>query len=96
MKELEPDCTLSRAADVLHREIADETVLVNLEEGRYYALNETGSAIWSLLEEPILAADLRDRLLDQYEVDADQLWQELSLLVGELVQLQLVEVVAPE
>ena len=38
------------APDVFSREFDDELVLLDLRGGEYYALNQTGTALWSLIE----------------------------------------------
>ena len=45
----EPGYTAS--PDVVSREVAGEAVLLNLESGLYFGLNEVGSAIWQALDE---------------------------------------------
>ncbi len=42
----------------------DELVVINLESGKYYSVNSTGSAIWSLMEAGWSPADAARHLLD--------------------------------
>lgn len=58
---------LRRREDVVHREIADGAVLLDLRDGSYFELNEMGSTIWQLIEdveEPDIVAAVRDRYAD--------------------------------
>jgi Coenzyme PQQ synthesis protein D (PqqD) len=66
---IESDTRLRRNPQVVYRELADEGgVLLHLETAQYHGVNETGLAIWELLDgERTVAdvvADLRVRLDD--------------------------------
>jgi hypothetical protein len=39
--------------------------------GSYYGLKSAGKAIWDLIEEPRRVDDVCDRLLEDFEVEAD-------------------------
>ena len=71
----------ARAATVLARRVAGETVLVPLDSraddpeykgARLYVLNETGEYLWSLLETPRNAADLARNLTLAFETAEDR------------------------
>ena len=49
MSEISRESKVARNAEVLHREVEGETVLLDAESGTYYTLNETGSAIWEMI-----------------------------------------------
>lgn len=81
------------AKDVLIQEIDGESALLDLKSGRYFGLDEVGTRMWSLLsgEETVQAA--YERLLEEYEVDASTLKEELDALLGKLLDRGLIEVV---
>lgn len=55
--------TISRSDRAVHRELADGAgVLLHLDSGAYYSLNEVALTIWSFLEEPVPFEDLLERL----------------------------------
>jgi len=71
----------TRAATVLARRVAGETVLVPLDSraddpeykgARLYVLNETGEFLWALLETPRNAADLARNLTLEFETAEDR------------------------
>ena len=47
-----------------------EKVMMNLQKGQYFALNDVGSRIWDIIQKAITAKDIINTLLDEYEVDA--------------------------
>ena len=78
----------------LSAEIEGETVVLNFEDGMYYALDSVGAFIWSLVQSPCRVSDIRDRILDEYDVGQDRCEADLIHLLAELQRLSLVEVKA--
>jgi hypothetical protein len=77
---------LRPAPDVLFRDLGDEAVLLDLKSGTYFGLNAVGSRIWQLIAAPAPLGTVRDRLLAEYDVEADQAWRDIQTLVGELLR----------
>ena len=84
------------AGHVLHHELEGESVLLNVENGSYYGLNETGTLIWSLLDQAKDLGAVQDRLKSDYEVDAETIWDDLTGLIGEMLDRNLVRVVGSD
>ena len=66
----------ARNPDFVFRKIADEVILVPVRStgnpmGSVYTLNEVGAAIWDLLDGKNGAEEVRDRLVEQFEVTPD-------------------------
>lgn len=78
-------------ADILIRELDGESVILNLKSERYFGLDEVGTRIWVTLStsESIQAA--YENLLSEYEVDGEQLRQDMQNLIEQLVEHGLVE-----
>lgn len=83
------DCngTIQRAADLIGAESADETILVNLKNGRFFGLGTTGALIWQYLENPCTASGIAARLGAAFHIGPDvvrpDLDQFLASLAGE-------------
>jgi len=45
---------------VVHESFDDETVIVNLDNGAYYSLNETGRSVWIMLGSGMSVAEIMD------------------------------------
>lgn len=75
---------------VIYRELAGEVVLLNLQSGVYYGLDEVGSRVWQLLTQSRGVDDVCATLLDEYDVSAEALRADVERLVGELSEKGLV------
>jgi len=73
-------------------DLDDEAVILNLNSGVYYGLDAVGARIWSLIQEPRTVNDIRDTLLEEYEVDAGRCERDLLALLRELADQGLIEV----
>jgi hypothetical protein len=80
-------------AGVLAREIGGEMVLLDVEAGIYFGLNEVGTRIWSLLAEGATLGEVEERLLGELEVDRETLETDLRGLVRDLTAQGLIDVV---
>src|SRR5262245_58310049 len=56
---------------VCARVLDGETILLNLNTGAYFKLNETGTQIWSLLAQGRALADIRQELRAQFDAQPD-------------------------
>ncbi len=81
--------------DILCRELAGESVLLDLKNQRYYGLDEVGTRIWQLLGEGGRADDIARAMLDEFEVPEPQLRSELSDFLHQLADAGLIELREP-
>jgi len=61
-----------RKDGLLVSELGKEVVMMDIDNGNYIGLNETGKAIWDMIDEPVKVSDLVDKLLAQYNIDKEQ------------------------
>lgn len=73
-------------------DLAGEAVILHLNSGTYYGLNAVGARIWSLVQAPMTVNDLRDALLQEYDVGPERCERELLTLLEELAAQGLIEV----
>ena len=69
-----------------------ESVLLNLEAEIYYGLDETGTRMWQLLTTAPNIENAYEQLLAEFDVEAELLRQNLSELLGRLVDKGLLRV----
>lgn len=81
-------------SQVLYRELGDETVLLDPHSGVYYGLDAVGTRLWTLLTETPRVAAVYDRLMEEFEVAPDRLWQDLTGFLAELEEKGLIHVEA--
>ena len=70
---------------VIARELDTETVLLNLETGVYFGLDEVGSDMWRAIRATMTLGDAVSRVQAQYEADPDTVRGDLLKLAGELL-----------
>ncbi len=73
-------------------DLAGEVAILNLKNGVYYGLNPTGARIWNIIQEPKSAQEVRDIIVNEYQVEPEQCEQDLFKLLGELATEGLIEV----
>lgn len=83
------DTRVTVPSGVMFRDLDGEAVLLELQTGRYYGLNETGTRMWLLLLEHGRLAPALDALLREYEVLESQLRGELLGFVEMLASRRL-------
>jgi hypothetical protein len=71
---------------VLVRLLDKEAVLLNLESERYFGLDETGTRMWELTTAAPTIQTAYEQLLDEYDVEADTLRENLSELLDKLTE----------
>ncbi len=81
---------------ILFQELEGEAVLLNLENERYYGLDDVGTRIWQLLAEQgdVLAAF--ERLRNEYDVEEDVLRRDLAQWIAKLAEAGLLKVASLE
>lgn len=72
--------------------LGGEEVVLSLDTGIYYGLNEVGTRIWALLAEPRTLAEVCDILETEYDVDRSVLEADAADLLQSLDEEGLVEV----
>jgi len=85
-EEISKDSIIKQTDDIVASEIDGETVMMSIENGRYYGLDLIGSHIWDLIKSPIKVADLINTLLEKYDVDGDTCQRDVLAFLNDLNQ----------
>lgn len=83
---------ISRTQDILFDKVGEEVVMLNLDKGRYHALDEIGGEIWELIAEPIQIADLVDCLQSKFDVPAEDCLHDVMAYIADLQERDLLEI----
>ena len=67
-----------------------ETVLLDVNSGHYFGLNEVGSRIIELVGDPTTVGEVVQVMLKEYDVDADRLEQDVSSFIQQMVDRKLI------
>ena len=72
----------------------DEVVILSVERGSYFGLDEIGSEIWHRLETPVRVEALCDALVAKYDADRSIIERDVLALLERLVAEGLITVAA--
>ncbi len=78
--------------DQVSCDLAGEAVILNVKAGVYYGLNSLGNRVWELMEEPVSVREIRDAILNQYDVDQALCEKDLLDLLQDLAGEGLIEI----
>lgn len=97
-RTLSLDAICAPSADIVARDFDGELIIVPLVDGvgdmedKLYTMNETGRAIWDLLDGARTLRQVAGHLKSEYDASADELEQEVLALAAELARLGIVVV----
>jgi hypothetical protein len=72
--------------------LGDESAILNMKNSVYYGLDAVGTRVWSLLGQPRSIGQLRDTILDEYDVEARVCERDLLTLLEQLRNEGLIDV----
>lgn len=81
--------------DTLDRVLDGELVLLNVQSGNYYSIDEIGTTMWEALISSDCIGDAIDRVGESYDVSREQIERDVIRLVAELRGEGLVEISPP-
>ncbi|HKP34746.1 MAG TPA: PqqD family protein [Sphingomicrobium sp.] len=79
-----------RAVELLEAELGDELVALEPNAGECFGFNTVATSVWRQLAQPKSFAELRDALLEEYDVKPEQCTRELKELLDDLASRGLV------
>jgi hypothetical protein len=90
--ELRPTSVVVRSPDQVSGDLDGRVVLLSIENGEYYNMEEVGSRIWALLENPLTVAALVERLLEEFDVERERCEREALAFLEQLRKDRLLRV----
>jgi hypothetical protein len=78
------DTVVQRGTECVEARMGEQTVMMSIAQGKYFAVEETAQRIWELIGEPTPARDLSAALQAEYDVTADQCEAELLAFLSDL------------
>jgi hypothetical protein len=82
--------TVSASPDQLSTNLGNDSVILKLQAGTCFGVNNVGTAIWNYLQQPRHVTDVIAYIVDKYEVSADQAEVEILSFLQSLVDKGLV------
>jgi hypothetical protein len=87
------ESTVASTSRQVAADLGEEIILLHLENGNYYGLENVGARIWRLLEKPTKVREIERILLEEYDIEPDRCHEEVSQLLSDLIENGLVEVI---
>ncbi len=92
-KTISLDTRVVASKEQASADLGDEAAILNLKSGVYYGLDAVGARIWNLIQTPRTVREVRDTLLEEYDVEADRCGNDLINLLKELAEHDLIDVI---
>ena len=87
------DLEITVSDGVLFQELAGELVLLSMETGEYFSLNEVGAKIWVLITSDWSIPDILESFMNQFDASEDQLTGDIEMFLKHLLGHKLISVV---
>ena len=84
---------IQRNASMITSNLDGEIVMMSVENGEYYGLDEIGTRIWELLEKPIVIDSLIHCLTLEFEVEREECEQDTLDFLKDLFARNLITLV---
>lgn len=89
---MKPSLLLRASNEAIGQEVRGETVILDLASEEYFSLDEVGTRVWQLMQNPVSLESLKAQLLQEFDVEEATLESDLNELVEVLVGEGLVTV----
>ncbi len=75
---------------VIMKVIGDDAVILDLDAGKYYGLNEVGAEIWKLIQADSTLGIIQATLASEFDVDEQTLKRDAAVLLKNLLEAKLI------
>jgi hypothetical protein len=80
------------SSELVSANLDGEVVILGFKSGSYYSLDQVGSFIWELLRGSRSVAEIRDSIIEEYDVEPAECERDLISLLQDLADKQLIEI----
>lgn len=85
-----PETLVRRSEEPVAVEVDRTVVMMSVEKGMYYGLEGPGPRIWSLLDQARTPRELRDTLVEEFDVDPEQCLRDVCNFLEDMLKADLV------
>lgn len=86
------ETVINKNLEIDDTDLDGEKVMMNLDKGEYFMMNEVGSRIWEIISEPINVKDIINTLRNEYEVDEETCKDTVIEFLGRLDNADLISI----
>ncbi len=77
-------------------DMGGEAVILNMQSGVYFGLNNVGARVWELVQQPVSVQTVQQTILTEYDVDAERCDHDIQTLLAKLIDAGLIQVLDAE
>ncbi len=92
MVEISKHSIVTVVKDQVSCDLQGESVILNLDSGVYYGLNNLGTRVWNLIQEPTEVQKVHESLLHEYDVEPERCERDLLAWLHRMAEAGLVRV----
>lgn len=90
--KIDPDIIITKNVSMLASKIDNETVMMDVDKGKYYGMNHAGSRIWELLESPRSLLQLQTILLSEFDTTEKECLEDTKAFIIQLLEKKMVRI----
>lgn len=92
LAHIDEDATVSVAENQVSSDLDGESVVLDLDQGIYYGMNELGSRVWQIIQNPVSVQEIIVTVQDEYEVDRERCKQDILSFLNQLDEQNLITI----
>ena len=81
---MEADSRVKHSPNATFQIVADEAILIHLNTGVYYSLNDVGTSFWNMLDGQRTIGECADAIAAEYDAPRDVILSDLIELANDL------------
>ncbi len=81
---------IEKSSNSIESSIDGEVVLLNLDNNEYYSMDQVGSDIWKILDEPHQLEEIISRLQEKYDVDRETCMKDITEFLKQLEEKKII------
>jgi hypothetical protein len=92
-RTLKLDSVVIRSDEVVASDVDGEVVMMSVERGEYYGLDDIASRIWHLIEEPRSIREICEILFPEYDAKRERIEQDVLAFFQDIHEDKLIRIV---
>ena len=89
---IDKNTIVEKREDIVTADLDGNVVMMSVENGKYYGMDEIATAIWKNIEQPICVEQLVHILMDEFDVSEEQCQKDVITFLTKLYNEILIKV----
>lgn len=91
--QINRETIIKRSESLLSNDLGNDVVMMDIEQGAYYGLEEVAARIWKLTETPVSVNSMCEKLTAEYDVPENKCLEEVMDFISDLLSRNIVQIV---